>query len=68
MPQKAFIGEPADEKGNAIPGALCDRRARHRVKGEPRCMVHITLTMPADQAREVAAARRAKLKERLERR
>lgn len=68
MPQKAFIGEPADENGNAIPCALCDRRARHRVGTEPRCMVHITLAMPAEQAREAAAARRAKLKERLERR
>lgn len=68
MPLKAFVGEPADENGNQVPCALCDRKARTRVGGEPRCYVHETVSLPSDQAREAAAARRAKLKERLERR
>lgn len=68
MPAKAFIGEPADENGNQLPCALCDRRARTRVAGEPRCSRHETEMLPGNLAREAAAQRRAKLKERLERR
>ncbi len=66
---KAFIGEPHDGNGNAVPCALCDRLARMRVAGgEPRCMRHATSSLPADEQRALDAARRAKLKERLERR
>jgi hypothetical protein len=28
---KAFIGEPSDERGNAVPCHYCDRRARYRL-------------------------------------
>lgn len=67
---KAFIGEPADANGNRIPCARCDRLARQLVgpDREPRCMRHLTDTLPADQQREADAAKRAKFKERVERR
>ncbi len=67
---KAFIGEPADEHGNALPCTRCDRRARSRVgpNREPRCMRHLSDTLPLDQQREIDAARLARLKASFERR
>lgn len=40
-PLRAFMGEPADENGMALPCALCDRRARHWLGAEPRCGRHL---------------------------
>lgn len=68
MSTRAFIGEPADARGNALPCACCDRRARLKVGAEPRCMRHATASLPLEQQREADAARRARLRERLERR
>lgn len=65
---RAFIGEPHDGKGNVVPCAFCDRQARISVAGQPRCMRHATTSLPADEQRAADAARRARLKERLERR
>jgi hypothetical protein len=57
---KAFIGEPADQHGNAVPCASCDRRARSLVSGEPRCALHEFDTPPAALRNQAEASRRAR--------
>lgn len=59
---KAFIGEPRDAAGNAIPCACCDRRAITRVAGEPRCSWHVTESLPAHARRGLEASRRDRRK------
>lgn len=60
---KAFIGEPADERGNALACVSCSRRARYRVGDEPRCGVHLTDTLPDAQRQSLAASRRDRSKQ-----
>lgn len=60
---KAFIGEPADAQGNQVPCARCDRAARHRVEGEPRCSRHLFDTPPASTRNEANARRRARARQ-----
>ena len=61
---KAFIGEPADGAGNALPCARCDRRATTRVgpEREPRCSWHVTDTLPAAARNGLAASQRDRAK------
>lgn len=60
---KAFIGESADAQGNQVPCARCDRAARHRVEGEPRCYFHWFDTPPASTRNEVEARQRARARQ-----
>jgi hypothetical protein len=62
MPVKAFIGEPADRHGNALPCARCDRRATARVGGELRCSWHLTEALPAAVRRGLQSAHRDRTK------
>lgn len=56
---RAFIGEPADPKGNALTCRYCDRRARERIgaEREPLCSHHDPGGRLKPQQRNVARAR-----------
>lgn len=60
MARRAFIGEPSDRQGNAIPCTRCDRRATTRVgeAREPRCSWHVTETLPLAVLRGLRARRK----------
>lgn len=58
MPQRAFIGDPSDQDGNAVSCAFCDRLARMNVAGHPCCSRHAVGRRQAAEMLHQAAERR----------
>lgn len=54
---KAFLGEPGDDRGQAVPCHYCDRRARDRI-GPTRCSRHKPDGSLYSSVRQEAIARR----------
>ena len=63
---RAFVGQPADARGNALPCDYCDRVAIWRIgpkggKAELLCSRHdVGGSLKGDAPREAEAARRAR--------
>lgn len=68
---KAWVGQPADEQGNALPCARCSRAAVMIVgegpysgkKGEPRCSWHLGNGLGGEGLQIVRSARRSRARD-----